>query len=296
MRLLWRAACFQEPRGATRVPLSVLTPACLQRVGVGRCRSSDSELREPMSPPELPRPYSRVGMAMREEQEWFLRGPQQASPWCMVGPPLALCKLEPTWQLLGPQLLHRNRQTVLGKVHCFHWEGTGDCAGAVALKGARLQGGSRQILGRHWDAYFEQQPTAGQQFVDKAHLKSAGGPASMGNGHWRSQKGGETTSALATLAYVDAHRWARTNPRPSSCRGPKSAHDYVHTVRTQGPRADFFPRAWPACPWHFWSSAGATAGCKSVLFSMSLRRWPWIRAIGSPQRPSDPIRARLRFP
>lgn len=118
--------------------------------------------------------------------------------------------------------------------------------------------GAVKLLGRHWDAYFEQQPTAGQQSVDKAHLKSAGAPAAMGNGHWRSQKGGEATDALVILAYVDAHRWACTNPRPSSCRGPKSAHDYVHTVRTQGPRADFFPRAWRRytrcfhCPWHFW--------------------------------------------
>lgn len=272
------------------MPLSVLTPACLQRVGVGRCRSSDSELREPMSPPALaPALFPSWDGDARGTGMVPQRGPNRRAHG---GTPLALCKLEPTWQLLGPQLLHRNRRTVLGKVHWFHWEGTGDCAGAVALKGARLQGGSRQILGRHWDAYFEQQPTAGQQFVDKAHLKSAGGPASMGNGHWRSQEGGETTSALVALAHVDAHRWACTNPRPNSCRGSKSAHDYVHTVRTQGPRADFFPRAWPACPWHFWSSAGATAGCKSVLFSMSLRQWPWIRAIG----PSDPIRARLRFP
>jgi hypothetical protein len=73
-----------------------------------------------------------------------------SQPACALWDPASTVQAQPkpaVPRVPGPQLLDRNRRTVLGKVQCFHWEGTGDRAGAVALKGARLQGGSRQIIG-----------------------------------------------------------------------------------------------------------------------------------------------------
>jgi len=89
MRLVWRAACFQGPRGATRVLLSVLTLACLQCVGVGRVPAS--QCRRPTCAGLIPELGWRC-----EEQEWRpQRGP---NPPAHCGTPLALCKLNQSQQ------------------------------------------------------------------------------------------------------------------------------------------------------------------------------------------------------
>lgn len=140
-----------------------------------------------------------------------------------------------------PECLVASELPAFLKVQCLQWmlamlatvpsgkeRGSPRGRSAAAPKGARLQGVSRrQILGRHWDAYFEPQPAAAQQFPDKAHPRNAGDAPGMGNAHWRSREGGAAAGTLAALAYVVSHLWACTNPRRSSARVQRSAHLFV---------------------------------------------------------------------
>jgi hypothetical protein len=115
---------------------------------------------------------------------------------------------------------------------------------------ARLQGASRQILGRHWEFGMHILSASPRRLKrecgDKAHAGCVCCGSGMGNGkraleiskrwgsHWRT----------SCLAYVDSRFWAAANPRPRQCRGPPSAHTHsVCSVRTgqTGPEQTFFP-------------------------------------------------------